>query len=397
MAARTEGAAPVELAAPSRRRRLATGLVVAVSVLALLIVLGAAFWAWSALSQSRYDSASITLQTQLGDEAVAVHAYNARLADINSLALRINSVAARPEFTADTGAVAGALRQDLATITPMTTAPAAVTPETDDAKPVFGFEAPWQRTGEAEQLEARTRQSQQTTTQLDTLTSEAHSAEDTLNAAEAAYFSATAASAEQLIAADTLSNRSTQVALIHLIDEAKNPMMSTSRDGAFLGSLVDAENQVSASQATNQSHQDDPAWSVRREIEAYARSLSNGVALEFVWAPEVSGLGSAWLSGTAETYDDEGGYAIISLNYSVEDAWTDGLNETDDHALVAHEVGHTQIYRCAKLFADPSFGANQETWATAWSISQGFDVPGSGISAYGRPTDAQIALAGQCR
>ncbi|GGF22380.1 hypothetical protein [Subtercola lobariae] len=372
-------------------------VVVAASVVALLMVLGGSFWAWSALSQSRYNAASIALQTQLGAEAVAVHAYDARLADMNSLALRIASVTARPEFTADTSAEAGALRQDLGVAQPLATAPAATSPDSADALPAAGYRPAWQLLGDSEHLEALTRQSQQTTAQLSSKTTDAKSAEDTLTAAEAAYFSATATTAEQLIATDTLSNRSVQVPLIHLIDQARNPSMSLSRDGAFLGSIVDAEAQVRASQATNQAHQNDPAWSVRREIEAYARSLSNGIALEFVWAPEVSGLGSGWLSGTAQTFDTDGGYAIISLNYSVEDAWTDGLNETDDHALVAHEVGHTQIYRCAKLFNDPAFAGNQETWATAWSISQGFDVEGSGIQAYGRPTDAQIALAAQCR
>jgi hypothetical protein len=134
---------------------------------------------------------------------------------------------------------------------------------------------------------------------------------------------------------------------------------------------------------------------VRNEIEAYARSISHGVTLDFDWSAEVSGKGEGWYSGTAETYDSDGGWSIISLNYPVENDW---YSEPNPRALVTHEVGHTQIYRddCRALFTGPVFDGDQEAWATAWAIAQGFDLPGSGIEAYGRPTDEQIATAARC-
>jgi hypothetical protein len=67
--------------------------------------------------------------------------------------------------------------------------------------------------------------------------------------------------------------------------------------------------------------------------------------------------------------------------------------------VTAHEVGHTQVVRevCAAIFESPLFGSNHEVWATAWSIGMGYDVPGSGIEAYGRPTAEQIAASQGCR
>ena len=42
-------------------------------------------------------------------------------------------------------------------------------------------------------------------------------------------------------------------------------------------------------------------YPVRAEIEAFARSISNGVSLDFTWAYEVAGVTSdAWYAGTAE-------------------------------------------------------------------------------------------------
>ncbi|RFA20601.1 hypothetical protein [Subtercola boreus] len=393
----TDGPAAGRLApaarSPRRRR-----LLIALGALAVVVVMGAGFWFWSSLSETRYEAAGSALQSQLADESAAVHAYNARRADVNTLAVRVRSIVDRAEFSADTSAPADAVRRDLAVLEPLASSPnapePAALPQRADAG---GYEPPWQLTSEAETLEDAARQSQQATERLVASTGATKSAGEAASASEAAYFETTAQSAEQVIAANALSDRSVQVALLDLVEEARNPAMSASRNGAFLGSVFEAESQVRSSQGTNQAEQDDPAWAVRREIEAYARSLSRGVALEFVWAPEVDGLGEGWLSGTAEPYEDHGGYAIISLNYSMEDAWNDGLNDTDARALVAHEVGHTQIFRCATLFADPAIGQNQEMWATAWSISLGYDVDGSGIQAYGRPTDAQIAVAAQCR
>ena len=53
--------------------------------------------------------------------------------------------------------------------------------------------------------------------------------------------------------------------------------------------------------------------------------------------------------------------------------------------------------RATPIFEAAPFGGDHEMWATAWAIGMGYDLPGAGIEAYGRPSDAQIAAAGQCR
>ncbi len=159
---------------------------------------------------------------------------------------------------------------------------------------------------------------------------------------------------------------------------------------------MDAIDEVRASQATADAAKQDPAYPIHAEIEAYARSISHGVHLDFVWAQIVNGKGDGWLSGTAQFWPTDGGWAIISLNFNVATFWRDGA---DARALVTHEVGHTQVVRdaCKPLFDSPVFNDNDEMWATAWAIGMGFDVPGSGIEAYGRPSNDQIATASKCR
>lgn len=134
---------------------------------------------------------------------------------------------------------------------------------------------------------------------------------------------------------------------------------------------------------------------VRAEIEAFARSIANGVELDFAWAYEVAGMTSdVWLAGTAEFELDGPDWALITLTESVEQAW--GL-DPNAQAVVVHEVGHTQVVRdtCRALF--DGFGGDHEAWATAWAIGMGYDLPGAGIEAYGRPSDAQVAAAAGCR
>ena len=134
---------------------------------------------------------------------------------------------------------------------------------------------------------------------------------------------------------------------------------------------------------------------VRAEIEAFARSIANGVELDFAWAYEVAGMSSdVWLAGTAEFELDGPDWGLITLTESVEQSW--GL-DPNAQAVVVHEVGHTQVVRdaCRALFDE--FDGDHEAWATAWAIGMGYDLPGAGTEAYGRPSDAQVAAAAGCR
>jgi hypothetical protein len=56
----------------------------------------------------------------------------------------------------------------------------------------------------------------------------------------------------------------------------------------------------------------------------------------------------------------------------------------------------TGVRGTASDAAGPVFGSDDETWATAWAIASGYDVPGLGIGPYGRPTDAQLAEVVKC-
>ncbi|UFS60158.1 flagellar basal body-associated FliL family protein [Subtercola endophyticus] len=387
---------------PRLRRRIIIGAIAVV----LAAGLGGGYWAWNASAQSRETAAATSVQTQLQAQIDAAHAFNARLSAVQGVTTRIHSVVESSDFAADALAEAAPLGAALSAMDALAKAapadPPATTTPNEPAGETAGYRWPWQLTSDAEHLESQAAAAERAAADLRTAAAQTADAGRTLASAEAAYFAALAAHANATITDSPLSNRSIQAPLTELIDEAQNPSMSASRDGTFLTSMVDAEARVRDSQATNQAHLNDPAWSVRNEIESYARSLSDGVALEFVWAPEVAGYGEDWLSGTTQTWDTNGSngpgsveytYAIISLNYSVEEAWNDG---PDARALVTHEVGHSQMYRCWPQYSGPSFSRNDETWATAWSISYGFDVPGSGIEAYGRPTDDQISVAGQC-
>jgi len=183
----------------------------------------------------------------------------------------------------------------------------------------------------------------------------------------------------------------------HLIDDAPDGTVLPAASAAAFTSLVQAVDALRASHAAEELRKLDPEYAVRSEIEAFARSISGGVALEFTWAYEVNGLSSdGWYSGTAQISSVDGGSGSITLSHSISDRWFDDPNA---RAVVVHEVGHTQIARsvCEALFTGGDFLGDHEMWATAWAIGKGYDLPGSGTEFYGRPTDIQIAVAAQCR
>jgi len=189
-----------------------------------------------------------------------------------------------------------------------------------------------------------------------------------------------------------LASYRTTLGVRHLIDAG--PVNAQSTSAAGFTALTEAVSALRASHAEAEAaRQEHP---VRAEIEAFARSISQGVTLDFAWAYEVAGMPSdGWYAGTAEFWPEDGGWGHITLSHSIDEHWGDENAE----AVVVHEVGHTQVIRasCAPIFEGPEFRRDHEMWATAWAIGRGYDLPGSGIEMYGRPTDAQIAAAAQCR
>ncbi len=136
-----------------------------------------------------------------------------------------------------------------------------------------------------------------------------------------------------------------------------------------------------------------PLLETRLEIEAYARSISGGVVLDFDWAPLVNGLGGVYgMSGTATWNTARGGFSTITLSDSVAENWP----SPDAMALVTHEVGHSITSKCSDLFDSADQDANEQ-WATAWAISLGHTALGNGVQAYGYPSQEMIDIAATCR
>ncbi|WP_136706664.1 hypothetical protein [Agromyces sp. H66] len=179
------------------------------------------------------------------------------------------------------------------------------------------------------------------------------------------------------------------------LDGLRHSPTTSSGDADRFTALATAIADVRASHAAEEERRN--AHPVRAEIESFARSIASGVELEFAWAYEVAGRSSdVWYSGTAEFKPDGVGWGLISLTESIERDW---YSDENAKAVVVHEVGHTQVLRdeCYAIFTADPFSGDHETWATAWAIGIGYDLPGAGIEAYGRPSDAQIAAAAQCR
>ena len=158
----------------------------------------------------------------------------------------------------------------------------------------------------------------------------------------------------------------------------------------LLTQYVGAVGAVTASHAAEEAEKSGPLYGLRAEVEAYARSISGGVLLDFNWQPIVIGYSMA---GTATIErSDPYLYSTITLTNSIASNWGD----TVPVSLVTHEVGHAITSKCMDAF-DAAFGGNYEIWATAWAMSWGFPAGASGADSYGVPTPDQVAIAGTCR
>jgi hypothetical protein len=225
---------------------------------------------------------------------------------------------------------------------------------------------------------------------------ELRAAADAAEEARTAFYASAAADASAALADHALASYETRIVVQHGIDQ-KGVGWYQTRDsrGAYtdLAAAVDAMKASAAAEAARRAESD---YAVHGPIEDFARSIAHGVNLDFKWAHVVNGLSSdEWYSGTAMYRPTDGGWATIELSHSIGWYFGDDINAK---AVVVHEVGHAQVVRpeCTPLFTGPVFNSDDEMWATAWAIAKGYDTPGAGIEAYGRPSDAQIAEAGKC-
>lgn len=206
-----------------------------------------------------------------------------------------------------------------------------------------------------------------------------------------------AADAQGVLDASPFATYESRITAMHAIAQEGDDWYVAEDDSAEgYDVLVAAVADVQASQASEAARRAAPEYATRGPVEDFARSIAHGVQLDFTWDHVVNGLSSdEWYSGTAQYWYGDGGWGKINLSYSVDWNYADDVNAK---ALVVHEVGHTQVVReeCAPIFEGPVFNRQDEVWATAWAIASGYDVPGSGIEAYGRPSDEQIAAAAGC-
>ncbi|MFE6994464.1 hypothetical protein ACFVAE_00735 [Microbacterium sp. NPDC057659] len=136
-----------------------------------------------------------------------------------------------------------------------------------------------------------------------------------------------------------------------------------------------------------------PLYGTRRKIEAYARSISGGVLLEFVWTDRLLGQGAGQSGAGTATWDaNDGGTSHITLTNSIARYWPAEWTR----ALVAHEVGHSISAKCYEKFDWENEHAN-ELWATAWAMSWGYDPYPAGADNYGMPPKSMQEAAKTCR
>ena len=290
--------------------------------------------------------------------------------------------AARDAFAASTAATAAAVDEAIA----------VAGDGVDDDLPQEPFWT-WELFGEASALDDRTAD----TSALDDDMAEAADAiaagrTGMTDAATAVYASVPAAAG-----ALEAANVSARTSIVLDFRDAAGAVAGQSQVGsgaavAFTAYAQSAENLRQSAQA-ELAEKAGPQLGTRLEIEAYARSISGGVVLDFDWEPTAAGVGGPnAIGGTATWNTARGGFSTITFSYSVADWWPDD----DARALVTHEVGHAITSKCSTLFDSQNQAANEE-WATAWAISMGQTADGNGVQAYGYPSQAMIDIAATCR
>ena len=382
-------------AAPRRRARLWV-MVTAFCILASVVGVGSGL-GWQALAllgttqaQQHVVAASKALSDVTDRRGAALDKARASLSSMSQFTTH-----PRPDYLSEAAAKALAdaqtgLTTASADLTHLAFTPPAVSERSADL-------LPWTVLADVERKDQLVRQETATARKRAAELKRLEAAQKPFESSAKAVYAELATHGEQVLAAETSATYASKIVLRHAIDDGKAGVTAAQFGGSGLLQIISAIDGVTAAQAAAESAKQDPAYPVRAQIEEYARSIAHGVTLDFEWHQEVSGRGEDWYSGTAQYRYEDGGWATIDLNFTIQEGWADG--DVDARAVVTHEVGHTQVVRpeCKPLFDGPVFNEDDEMWATAWAISMGFDVGGSGIEAYGRPSDEQIAVAGQCR
>ncbi|MGR0220814.1 hypothetical protein [Agromyces sp. ZXT2-6] len=268
-----------------------------------------------------------------------------------------------------------------------------IAPEVEPGEP--GADGPRALDDAAERLDADAERLQRHASELDSATNELQAAAADTDEAADEVLAAIPLAAEDLEAEYESARNLERLALREataLVGAADD--WNADAVDAVVRYLAAADALV-ATHAAEEAEKAGPLYDRRKEVEAFARELANGVLLEFDWAPTVSGFGMGGTYGGSAVWDvTGGGIATIGFSDSVAELW----DAPGVRALVAHEVGHAMTGRChGEIVSDQLAYVDNEAWATAWAISMGYTGDGSGEWLYGRPSDELIDLAARCR
>ncbi|MWV48797.1 hypothetical protein GRS96_05820 [Rathayibacter sp. VKM Ac-2803] len=157
--------------------------------------------------------------------------------------------------------------------------------------------------------------------------------------------------------------------------------------------------ELQQSQADGLAERASADWPRKQQVLDFADSIAGGVPIDVSWEESIEIDGVAYGSldsgaGLATWTLEDGAPATIQLTESIQRNW--GAEWT--RGLVAHEVGHaiTSKDGCYELYRAAPFEGDDEKWATAWALSQGF-ADGSGTEPYGDPGADAVAIASACR
>ncbi|MGW4930911.1 hypothetical protein ACWEOH_17375 [Agromyces sp. NPDC004153] len=385
-----EGGAP----APGGRRgrmprRFAAGLAIIAAGAAVLSGLG---W-WSADARARYaDAATSYDDARAAYEDAAEEARSARrdADEAVTLAARYTAIDLAPVVDA---VVADPLERAAEELDGLDEPGASVQPVAPPASDDTAWPPALDEAGAA--LDVASRELDERADALEADAGDLREATDRVESAGDGLVAAVAASRASLEAANPSARNADLLAFRAAADAmATRVGRWDAESAAHVESYVAAAAVLAASNAAELQERAGGLDGLRRDVEAFARSIAGGVLLEFDWAPVVNGYGGGdSYGGWAAVPDDAAPQATISLSDSIARDWA---TSAIPRAVVVHEVGHAMSSKCRALFA-PSTREESEAWATAWAIGMGYDGPGNGESLYGRPSAALIELAATCR
>lgn len=229
------------------------------------------------------------------------------------------------------------------------------------------------------------------------LTPDVRSDDESVYSAVSSVSGLAAASAPTIDAANFDAENQPRIAFRYAVAELELQPADDEQAAEHLVDFLAAAHALEASHAEEIAEKSGPLLDQRLAVQAFARTQSGGVLLDFDWAGTVNGYGTGGsYGGTSYWSSSDGGYATITLSDSVATMWP----SAGVRSLVMHEVGHAVLARadCNTLFFESEYeSGGEEPWATAWAIGMGYTADGNGESIYGRPAEGLIELSTHCR